>query len=87
MKFIVKIDGNEVLMDTEQVEALTHILQDCDHIYDKSVDKGLGTHGYNMSYVHRLKNFNCFESLTLKVMPQDRYETIKLTTKLAKENE
>ena len=86
MKFIVKIDGVEVLLDGAQVESLTAILQNCDKLYDKTVDKGQGTHGYNNCYVHHLKPFNCAESLSLKVMPTEQYEAIKLITKLHKED-
>ena len=86
MKFIVKIDGAEVLLSGAQVEALTNILQDCDYLYDKSVDKGTGTHGYNMSYIHHIKPFNCSQSLNLKVMHKEQYEATKLITKLHKED-
>lgn len=87
MRFIVKIDGVEVLLTAPQVEALTHILQNADKLYDKSVGKDLGTHGYQMNYVHHIKPFNCAESLTLKVMPQEQYEATKLVTKLSKEED
>jgi hypothetical protein len=85
MKFIVKIDGNEVLLNGAQVEALTNIFQDCDYVYDENVGKDKGTHGYNMSYIHHIKPFNCSQSMTLKVMPKDQYEATKLVTKLNKE--
>jgi hypothetical protein len=85
MRFIVKIDGTEVLLTSEQVEALTAVLQDCEKLYDKTVDKGQGTHGYNLSYVHHLKPFNCSESLNVRVMPTEQYEATKLITKLNKE--
>lgn len=87
MKFIVKIDGNEVLLSGAQVEALTNILQDCDFVYDHNIGKDKGTHGYNMSYIHHIKPFNCSQSLTLKVMPKEQYEATKLVTKLAKEED
>jgi len=87
MRFIVKIDGAEVLLTGAQVEALTNILQDADQRYDKTVGKDLGTHGYNNSYVHHIKAFNCSESLNLKVMPSDQYEATKLMTKLHKEDD
>lgn len=86
MKFILKIEGTDVLLTAAQVEALTAILQDCDKLYDHTVDKGQGTHGYDMRYVHHIKPFNCFESLNLKVVPSEQYETAKLITKLSKEN-
>jgi hypothetical protein len=86
MKFIIKIEGTEVLLDGAQVEALTNILQNCEKLYDKNVEKGQGTHGYNNCYIHHLKPFNCSESLNLKVMPTDQYEATKLITKLNKED-
>ena len=86
MKFVVKIDGAEVLLSGAQVEALTNILQDCEYVYDKSVDKGTGTHGYNMAYIHHIKPYNCSQSMNLKVMPKEQYEATKLVTKLHKED-
>lgn len=85
MKFIMKIDGHEVLLSAQQVEAMTHILQDCDYVYDHNVGANKGTHGYNMSYMHHIKAFNCSQSLNLKVMTHDQYEATKLVTKLHKE--
>lgn len=87
MRFIVKIDGVEVLLTAPQVEALTHILQDADRVYDHSVGKDKGTHGYQMSYIHHIKSYNCAESMNLKVMPQEQYEATKLVTKLSKEED
>lgn len=85
MKFIMKIEGIEVLLSAQQVEAMTNILQDCDYVFDKNVGKDTGTHGYNMSYIHHIKQFNCSQSLSLKVMTNDQYEATKLVTKLHKE--
>jgi len=87
MRFIVKIDGVEVLLTAPQVEALTNILQDADKLYDKSVGKDLGTHGYQMSYIHHIRAYNCAESLNLKAMPQEQYEATKMVTKLSKEED
>ena len=68
------------------MEALTNILQDCEYVYDKTVEKGQGTHGYNMSYIHHIKPYNCSQSMNFKVMPTDQYEATKLVTKLSKED-
>lgn len=86
MKFIMKIEGAEVLLSAQQVEAMTNILQDCDYVYDHNAGKDKGTHGYNMSYIHHIKPFNCSQSLSLKVMTNDQYEATKLVTKLHKED-
>ena len=85
MKFIMKIDGHEVLLSAQQVETITKILQDCDYVYDHNVGKDKGTHGYSMSYMHHIKPFNCSQSLSLKVMTAEQYEATKLVTKLHKE--
>ena len=85
MKFIVKIDGAEVLLSGAQVEALTNILQDADYVYDKNVGQDKGTHGYNMSYIHHIKPYNCSQNMNLKVMTKEQYEATKLVTKLHKE--
>ena len=85
MKFIVKIDSNEVLLSAAQVEKLTHILADCEKVVDHSVGKELGTHGYQMSYIHHIRPFNCASDMNLKVMDNERYLATKMVTKLSKE--
>lgn len=86
MKFTLGIGGTKVVMNAEQLEAMTRILEDCDQLYDHSVEKGTGTHGYSMSYIHHIKPYNINESLEVKVMSQEQYEATKLVTKLHKED-
>lgn len=85
MKFTFTVCGTTVLMTADQVEAITKVLQDCEMLCDHSVGKDLGTHGYNMSYIHHVKPYNVNTELTVKIMPDDQYEAAKLVTKLHKE--
>jgi len=85
MKFTFTVCGTTILATAEQLEALTRILENCEALHDHSVGKDLGTHGYNMSYIHHLRDYNVSESLSIKVMSNDQYEATKLVTKLNKE--
>jgi hypothetical protein len=85
MKFTLVIGGTKVVMNAEQLDALTNVLDGCDQMYDHSVEKGTGTHGYNMGYIHHIRPYNINESLEVKVMSQEQYEATKLVTKLHKE--
>ena len=86
MRFTFTVGGTTIVATAEQLEAISRVLEHCDCRYDKSVEKGQGTHGYNNCYIHHLKPFNCAESLNLKVMPTEQYEATKLITKLNKED-
>ena len=86
MRFTFTVGGTTIVATAEQLEAISRILENCDCRYDKSVEKGQGTHGYNMSYIHHIKPYNCSQSMTLKVMPKEQYEATKLITKLNKED-
>jgi hypothetical protein len=85
MKFTLVIGGTTILATAEQLEAMTRILEHCEALHDHSVGKDLGTHGYNMSYIHHIRPYNISESLSVKVMSQEQYEATKLVTKLHKE--
>lgn len=87
MRFTLGINGHKVVLTADQLEAMSRILEDCDEVYDKSVGKDEGTHGYNNSYIHHIKPFNVGESLEVKIMTNDQYEATKLVTKLNKEND
>ena len=85
MRFTFTVGGTTILATAEQLEAMTRILEDCDALHDHSVGKDLGTHGYNMSYIHHIRPYNLNESFAVKVMSQEQYEATKLVTKLNKE--
>ena len=86
MKFTFTVCGTTVLMTAEQLEAISLILEYCDALHDHSVGKDLGTHGYNMSYIHHIKPYNVTDSLSVKIMSDEQYEATKLITKLNKED-
>jgi hypothetical protein len=86
MRFTFNVGGTTIVATAEQLEDLSRILENCDCRYDKSVEKGQGTHGYNMSYIHHIKPYNVGESLEVKVMTTEQYEAVKLVTKLNKED-
>lgn len=86
MRFTFTVGGTTVVATAEQLEAMTRILENCDALHDHSVGKDLGTHGYNMSYIHHIRPYNVSESLSVKLMSDDKYEATKLVTKLHKED-
>lgn len=85
MKFTFTVCGTTVLMTAEQLEAMSRILENCEALHDHSVGKDLGTHGYNMSYIHHIRPYSVNESLSVKIMTDEQYEATKLITKLNKE--
>jgi malate synthase len=86
MRFTLTVGGTKLVMTAEQLDAMTHILEGCEAVFDHSVGKDLGTHGYNMSYIHHIKPYNINDSLEVKVMSEESYEATKLVTKLNKED-
>ena len=85
MKFILKLNnGIDVLVSAKDLERIADILAGAEKLKDESVDKGMGTHGYSMNYVHHIVPFNVATEFAVQVMPQDTYDAIKLATKLAK---
>lgn len=86
MKFILKLNGADVLVSANDLERIADILANAERLKDESVGKNKGTHGYDMNYVHHLVPFNLLGDFAVQVMSDDQYETIKLVTKLAKEN-
>ena len=86
MRFTFSVDGNKIVLTAAQLEAMSRILENCDVMYDKTVEKGQGTHGYNNSYIHHIKPYNVGDLLSVKIMTDEQYEATKLITKLHKED-
>lgn len=86
MKFIVNVDGTQMLMSYESMQELSKVFASCEKLVDYHVDKDKGTHGYNMSYIHHIKPFNLTEDFKVKMMDDEQYEATKLITKLNKED-
>jgi hypothetical protein len=86
MKFIVNVDGTQVVLSYEQMHELSKVFANCEKLIDHTVGKDQGTHGYNMGYIHHVRPFNVTEDFKMKMMDDDAYGAAKLVTKLNKEN-
>lgn len=82
MKYMLNLGETKVLLDDTQVAAIVDLLGSCEQLGDHHVGKGLGDHGYDMTYIYHVKPFNVMESLTLRPMSEDQYGAAVLVTKL-----
>jgi len=85
MRFLVSIEGSSCIVNGKQLETITKVLENCELVEDKHMGTNLGTHGYNMAYIHEIKPYNLLDNFKVKVYSDDTYDAIKLVTKLNKE--
>lgn len=82
MKFRLTVNGNNILVDTRQLESLIDILADAEHLTETHVGTNLGSQGYQNSFVPIIKPVICNELFTVSPINQDYIDTIKLTMKV-----
>ena len=87
MKFVVSIEGTTCILNHKQLETLTKMLENCEMLEDKHMGNNLGTHGYNMAYIHNIKDFSLNDNFKIKVYTDEAYDAVKLVTKLNKEEQ
>lgn len=85
MKFLLKVNGCECVMTYEQLQSVVNVLWDCEKLVDHHVDRGNGTHGYQMAYVHHLAPMS-IDELHLRPLTEEKYEATKFVTKMSKED-
>lgn len=81
MKFIVSIDGKNVLLSPLQMEALTSTLSGADALVDIDVGRDNGTHGYAKQYIAGVAPYVLHQSLSARVMTDDEVDTFRLLAK------
>jgi len=85
MRFLVSIEGSNCILNGEQLETITKVLEQCELVEDKHMGTNLGTHGYNMAYIHTIKEYNLLDNFKVKVYSDETYAATKLVSKLNKE--
>ena len=81
MKFIVSIDGKQVLLNATQMEILTTALSGVDALVDIDVGRDNGTHGYAKQYISGVAPYSVHQSLSARIMTDDEFETFKFLAK------
>lgn len=82
MKFRLTVNGNNILVDTRQLESLIDILADAEHLTESHVGNNQGTQGYQNAFVPAIKPVITHELFTVAPISQDYIDTIKLTMKI-----
>ena len=82
MKFKMTINGHNVLVDAGQLEILTDMLSNAEHLTETHVGNYQGSQGYNNAYVPVIKPVVTHELFTVSPVNQDYIDTVKLTMKL-----
>lgn len=86
MKYMLDIAGTKVVLDEAQVAEFVAILDSSTQLVDQHVGKGLGDHGYDMNYIYHVKPFIAMDSLSMRPISDERYNTMVLVTKLHAED-
>jgi len=64
MLFKIRIGGEDVLLNPDQLDALANLLEGATHFTEKHVGKGQGFVGYENSYVPEMQPYSVIKSLT-----------------------
>ena len=85
MKYMLNIGDMKVVLDETQIAELVDILDSSVQLVDQHVGKGLGDHGYDFNYIYHVKPFVAMDTLSLRPLSDERYDTMVLVTKLHEE--
>ena len=85
MRYLVSINGKNVVLTQHQLEILMIAVQDADLMDQKHVGKGKGSQGYDNAYVPTIESKQPHEWLQANIVSDDFIDTIKLTMKLDKD--
>jgi hypothetical protein len=86
MKFIVRVQGKDLLLDANQVERLIDVIDGAEILSETHVGAGNGSQGYGNAYVPRINATPTYTWFEVKTMPEDVIDTIKLSMKLEKKD-
>jgi hypothetical protein len=64
MMFKLRIGGEDVLLNPDQLNALANLLESTTHYVEKHVGKGQGFVGYENSYVPEMEPYNVTKSFS-----------------------
>ena len=86
MKFVLVIDSKDVVLDERQMQDVMQILDNCEELRQVYKGQGKGARGDNLQYTDEIHKFDPRGAFTVKPLPDNYYDTLKLTAKLAKES-
>lgn len=86
MRHVVSLSGKQLLLTTEQFNALLLVVQDAEHLTEIHVGNGKGSQGYSKAYNPGVETKQPHEWLESKAMTEDYVDAIKLTMKLAEQS-
>jgi len=81
MKFIVSVDGKNVVLTATQMEDLTTALSGAEALVDIDVGRDNGTHGYAKQYINGVAPYSVHQNLSARIMTDDEFETFKFVAK------
>jgi hypothetical protein len=81
MKFVIHIDGKQVLLNATQMEILTTALSGVDALVDIDVGRDNGTHGYAKQYISGVAPYSVHQSLSARIMTDDEFEAFRFIAK------
>lgn len=82
MRFVIKINGDQVIINGEQFEALTNVLHDAEFIEQQYVSSADGGGEDGTNYIKVVRRFDLHEKMTVAPMHEDYYQSRVLVTKL-----
>lgn len=86
MKFVLKLDDHLVILNEAQLTVFMNALSGAEVLVDHRVDKGKGTHGYDMSYIHNIGTLST-TAVRATVLDETNYEAIKFITTQGEKND
>ena len=82
MKFRLTVNGNNLLVDINQLETIIDVLADAEHLTESHVGTNLGSQGYQNSFVPVIKPVVANDLFNVMAINQNYIDTVKLTMKI-----
>jgi len=86
MRFLLTVDGKNILLDERQLHEVMFILDNCEELKEIYKGDGKGSRGSTKAYVDELHPIDQRGGFGVKPVSDNYYETLKLVAKLAKES-
>jgi hypothetical protein len=86
MKFVLRLEDHQVILNEAQLTVFMKALSGAEVLVDHRVDKGEGTHGYDLSYIHNIGTLSA-TAIRATVLDETTYGAIKFITKQGVKND
>ena len=86
MRFVLSVDGKDMVLDERQLHGVMFILDNCEELRQVYKGDGKGSRGGSLQYVDELHPVDQRGGFTVKPLSDQYYDTIKLVAKLAKDD-